>query len=176
VTEMPIDPIYVAARSVLLDALAALGDYRSAVVIVGAQAVYLQTGDAGLSVAPFTRDGDVALDPGPLLAAESPLLGEVMAAAGFVLRINTHGGVDPGTWMKTTTVGTAEFSVPVDLIIPLGALPAPARRGVLDSVRTEKPRRCKPAASRPPWSTIRSSPCRVSRRVTPGTPRLPWPG
>jgi len=41
----------------------------AAVVIVGAQAVYLQTGDAGLSVAPFTRDGDVALDPGPLLAA-----------------------------------------------------------------------------------------------------------
>jgi len=126
VTEMPTDPIYVAARSVLLDALGALGDYRSAVVIVGAQAVYLQTGDAGLSVAPFTRDGDVALDPGPLLAAESPLLGEVMAAAGFALRINTHGGVDPGTWMKTTTVGTAEFSVPVDLIVPLGALPAPA--------------------------------------------------
>ncbi len=126
-TEMPTDPIYVAARSVLLDALGALGDYRSAVVIVGAQAVYLQTGDAGLSVAPFTRDGDVALDPGPLLAAESPLLGEVMAAAGFALRINTHGGVDPGTWMKTTTVGTAEFSVPVDLIVPLGALPAPGK-------------------------------------------------
>jgi len=94
---------------------------------VGAQAVYLQTGDAGLSVAPFTRDGDVALDPGPLLAAESPLLGEVMAAAGFALRINTHGGIDPGTWMKTTTVGAAEFSVPVDLIIPLGALLAPGK-------------------------------------------------
>jgi len=107
VTETNTDPIYVAARSVLLDALGALGDYRAAVVIVGAQAVYLQTGDAGLSVAPFTRDGDVALDPGPLLAAESPLLGEVMAAAGFALRINTHGGIDPGTWMKTTTAQRA---------------------------------------------------------------------
>jgi hypothetical protein len=35
------DPRYVAARSVLLDALGALGAQREAVVLVGAQAIYM---------------------------------------------------------------------------------------------------------------------------------------
>ena len=35
------DPIYVLARRALLDALEALGDQRRAVVLVGAQAIYL---------------------------------------------------------------------------------------------------------------------------------------
>ncbi len=34
--------LYVLARRVLLDALEALGDHREAIVLVGAQAVYLQ--------------------------------------------------------------------------------------------------------------------------------------
>jgi len=34
-----------------------LQPYHSEIVLVGAQAVYLQTGYAGLSPAPFTRDG-----------------------------------------------------------------------------------------------------------------------
>jgi hypothetical protein len=38
------DPQYVVARSVLLDALGALGAQREAVILVGAQAVYLYTG------------------------------------------------------------------------------------------------------------------------------------
>jgi hypothetical protein len=38
------DPQYVVARSVLLDALGALGAQREAVILVGAQAVYLHTG------------------------------------------------------------------------------------------------------------------------------------
>ena len=37
------DPVYVLARRVLLDALQALGEQRSAVVLVGAQAIYLHT-------------------------------------------------------------------------------------------------------------------------------------
>lgn len=40
------DPEYVAARRVLLDALDALGTHRKAVVLVGAQAIYLQVGAA----------------------------------------------------------------------------------------------------------------------------------
>ena len=40
------DPRYVLARSVLLDALEALGEQRSALIVVGAQAVYLHTGPA----------------------------------------------------------------------------------------------------------------------------------
>ena len=57
------DPLYVAARTVLLDALEALGSQRRAIVVVGAQAVYLRTGDAGIAVAPYTTDADVALSP-----------------------------------------------------------------------------------------------------------------
>ncbi len=53
------DPEYVLARKVLLDALEGLGEQRGAVVIVGAQAIYLHTGDAELAVAPYTTDGDV---------------------------------------------------------------------------------------------------------------------
>ncbi len=36
---------YVLARRVLLDAFAALGSQRDAVVLVGARAIYLQVGD-----------------------------------------------------------------------------------------------------------------------------------
>ena len=61
------DTIYRLARRVLLDALEALGTQREALVLVGAQAVYLHTGDANLVVAPYTKDADVALDPSLLL-------------------------------------------------------------------------------------------------------------
>ena len=40
------DPEFVAARRVLLDALEALGAHRKAVVLVGAQAIYLHVGEA----------------------------------------------------------------------------------------------------------------------------------
>jgi hypothetical protein len=67
---MPGDPdqAYVLARLVLLDALEALDDQRDAVILVGAQAIYLHTGDADLAVAPFTTDADVAIDPKRLQA------------------------------------------------------------------------------------------------------------
>jgi hypothetical protein len=61
-----VDPLYVAARRVLLDALEALAPHGDAVVIVGAQAIYLRTGDGDLTVAPYTTDGDLALDPSRL--------------------------------------------------------------------------------------------------------------
>jgi hypothetical protein len=51
------DPEYVAARRVLLDALEALGPHRKAVVLVGAQAIYLHVGEGDMAVAPFTTDG-----------------------------------------------------------------------------------------------------------------------
>ncbi len=41
---VPPDPLYALARAVLLDVLEALGDQRDAVVLVGAQAIYLHTG------------------------------------------------------------------------------------------------------------------------------------
>jgi len=53
-----VDELYILARRVLLDALEALGPHRDAVVLVGAQAIYLRVGEADLAVAPFTTDRD----------------------------------------------------------------------------------------------------------------------
>ena len=52
------DPRYVLARAVLLDALEALGDQRDAVIVVGAQAVYMHTGAIEMAVPEFTLDAD----------------------------------------------------------------------------------------------------------------------
>jgi len=58
-----VDELYVIARRVPLDALEALGPHRDATILVGAQAIYLHTGDADLAVAEYTTDADLALDP-----------------------------------------------------------------------------------------------------------------
>lgn len=76
------DPLYVAARRALLDALDAVSDHMDAVVLVGAQAIYLHTGEGDLAVAPFTTDGDLALDPSRL--GRTPLLEEALTQAGFM--------------------------------------------------------------------------------------------
>lgn len=55
-----------AARRVLLDALEALRDQLDAVVLVGAQAIYIRTGVAEFAVAEYTTDADLALDPAEL--------------------------------------------------------------------------------------------------------------
>src|SRR6266545_3127999 len=96
------DPLYVKAREVLLDALEALGPLRSSLVLVGAQAIYLHTGEADLAVAPYTTDADVILDPSAL--ADHPILGEVLRAAGFA------SGDQPGEWLKD--------DARVDLMVP----------------------------------------------------------
>ena len=75
------DRQYVVARSVLLDALDGLGVQRAAVILVGAQAVYLHTGAVELAVAEFTIDADLALDPA--LLQPSPEIDATMTAAGF---------------------------------------------------------------------------------------------
>jgi hypothetical protein len=56
------DPLYIAARRVLLHALEALGSQRAAVILVG-QAIYLHTGAIDLAVAEYTTDADITLDP-----------------------------------------------------------------------------------------------------------------
>jgi hypothetical protein len=62
------DALYVAARRVLLDALVALQPHLEGVVLVGAQAIYVHTGEGDLAVAPYTTDGDIALSPADLAA------------------------------------------------------------------------------------------------------------
>jgi hypothetical protein len=76
-----VDELYVMARRVLLDALHAIGSHRDAIVLVGAQAVYLRVGEADLAVAPFTTDGDLAIDPSVL--TEIPPLEQALMSAGF---------------------------------------------------------------------------------------------
>jgi hypothetical protein len=105
------DPEYVEARRVLLDALEALGTHRKAVVLVGAQAIYHRVGAGHLNVAPFTSDGDLALNPDVL--DDEPLLAEALLAAGFSL------AVKPGTW--------ARHAVQIDLMVP-AAVGGPGRR------------------------------------------------
>lgn len=96
-------PEYVAARAVLLDALQALGPHLQAVVLVGAQAVYLHSGSADLATAPTTTDADLVVAPG--LVADEPLIASAMESAGFV------PGGQPGTWL-------GRGQVAVDLMVP----------------------------------------------------------
>jgi hypothetical protein len=80
-------PITIAARRTLLTALDALESHRDGVVLVGAQAIHLYTGDTDVAIATRTKDGDLALVPSRL--APAPTLDEAMTASGF-----TH---DPGS-------------------------------------------------------------------------------
>src|SRR5437867_876077 len=90
----PIAPAYVEARRVLLDALTALAPQGSAVIVAGAQAIYLHTGDADLAIAPYTTDGDLTLDPSQLV--DEPALESAMRSAGFDLWVTENGHVEPG--------------------------------------------------------------------------------
>lgn len=92
------DPLYVAARTVLLDALEALGSQRDATIVVGAQAIYMRTGEADLPVAPYTTDADLALAPGDL--ADEPHLEDLLGGAEF-----SQEGQQPGSWVKSVPVG-----------------------------------------------------------------------
>lgn len=124
--QLDLDPLYIAARRVLLDALAALAAHGQAVIVAGAQAIYLRTGSADLAVAPYTVDGDVALDPN-LLSTE-PTLASAMMEAGFRLKLR-DGHEEPGTWARSARVGARDVSIPVDLIVPEGAAQPIGRRG-----------------------------------------------
>ena len=46
--------LYFVARSALLDALEALHEQRDAVILVGAQAIYIHTGDADIAVPAYS--------------------------------------------------------------------------------------------------------------------------
>jgi len=107
------DPLYVLARKVLLDALSALDAHLHALVLVGAQAVYVHTGDAELAVAEYTTDGDLAVSPSDL--AGQPLFSELLTEPDWRL------GDQPGRW-------TSREGVYVDLLVP-EALAGPGSRG-----------------------------------------------
>ena len=108
------DRNYLDARETLLDAVEALGSHGDAVILVGAQAVYVHTEaeDASFAVSPFTYDADLALDPE--LLGGSPEIVEAMSRAGFRL------GDQPGLYSR-------EGRSQVDLLVP-EAVGGPGRR------------------------------------------------
>lgn len=134
---------YVEARRVLLDALTALTPHLDALVLVGAQAVYLRTAGRIDTYQPFTTDADVVLDPTPL--GPIPPLGQAMERAGFTLT------AEPGIWeAHLTRPGfDEEIVVPVDPHRARGArtqgrtsIGAPARRARQgDRPQEPRPRR-----------------------------------
>jgi hypothetical protein len=121
-----IDPTYVEARRVLLDALTALAPQGSAVIVAGAQAIYLRTGDADLAIAPYTTDADLTIDPSGLV--DEPALDSAMRSAGFDLSV-ADGHVEPGVWITSATVDGRSVLIPVDLIVPEGVASGGGRRG-----------------------------------------------
>jgi hypothetical protein len=98
--------LLVAARRVLLDALMALRAHHRALVLIGAQAIYLHTGEASVALAEATKDSDLAIDPRVL--SDVPLLDKAMADAGFARDISNP---QPGSWLSAD-------GIPVDLMVP----------------------------------------------------------
>ncbi len=98
--------LLVQSRTALLDALAALADHRDAVIIIGAQAIYLRTPGAPVALAEATKDSDLAIDPRRL--GQSPRVEDAMTAAGFILNPTSN---QPGAWQTAT-------GIPVDLMVP----------------------------------------------------------
>ncbi len=107
------DPLYVRARAALLDAADALVEHLDALVLVGAQAIYLHTGDTDLAVAEYTTDADFTIGPAEL--DDSPLLTDLLKARGFTTRAH------PGGWLSPD-------GIYVDLMVP-EALAGSGRRG-----------------------------------------------
>lgn len=93
------------ARKALLDTLEALEMHLEALVLVGAQAVYLHTQDFISEVAPATVDADFALDVTKL--ESSPDIELVLLKSNFAYSETGN----PGQWV------TPE-GIPVDIMVP----------------------------------------------------------
>lgn len=95
-----LDEGFVLARSTLLDTLEVLADHRDAVIVVGAQAVYLHA-PGGLAMPQLTLDADLLLDTDVLGMA--PNISATLEGAGYL------SGDQPGAW-------TSPGGVHVDLM------------------------------------------------------------
>lgn len=159
-----IAPEYVAARSVLLDALTALEYHLDNVILVGAQAVYHHTGDTTLNVPVMTTDADLALDINQL--SDQPKISSVLEHAGFAQ------GDNPGHWVGRGDVAVDLMVVPHQSgtdrkhargarIAPMNARPHASQRGWSHAWSITR---------RPP--SHRSNP-RTQERPRSGSPVLP---
>jgi hypothetical protein len=111
------DDLLIRARAALLDAVEALKRHRKAVVVVGAQAIFLRTGSAKTALGEFTKDSDLAIDPRAL--GNDPRLEAAMTGAGFHLDTRTP---QPGSWLSSD-------EIPVDLLVPEALAGVGGRRG-----------------------------------------------
>ncbi len=94
------------SRSALLDALQALDAHRDAVIVVGAQAIYLRTAGAPVALAEATKDSVLVVDPRCL--HDDPLIEEAMRIGGFLPNLESQ---QPGAWVNSE-------GIPVDLMVP----------------------------------------------------------
>jgi hypothetical protein len=112
-----VDELYVKSRRALLDALEALASHRDSLVLVGAQAIYLYTGEADVPITTRTKDSDIVLDPS--LLGENPLLEAAMTEADFHRDLRSG---QPGQWLNPE-------GIPVDLLVPETFSGKDGRRG-----------------------------------------------
>lgn len=111
------DDLLARTRSALLYALEALADHREAVVVIGAQAIFLRTGPGSVALPEMTKDSDLSLDPRAL--GHEPLIEEAMRSAGFELQTDKP---QPGSWVNRE-------GIPVDLMVPEALSGKEGRRG-----------------------------------------------
>lgn len=114
---MTFSPEAAVARRSLLDALDALASQLDALVLVGAQAVYLHTGDSDVAIASHTVDTDLAVLPDRV--HDDPRLEDAMRSAGFVNDRTAH---QPGAWISRD-------GIPVELLVPEQLHAGGGRRG-----------------------------------------------
>jgi hypothetical protein len=108
----------IVARNVLITALEALGPHRSAITLIGAQAVLEHTRDLHGVPMTSTSDGDASVSPS--LISQTDDIGRALTAAGFV----QHGD-RPGIWAYPDDAGDP---IGLDLLVPESVAGA-GRRG-----------------------------------------------
>lgn len=108
----PLDRGYVVARNILLDALAALAPYGSeAVIVVGAQAIYLRCDETATPISPFTLDSDLVIDV-EQRTSDVPIRAH-LESLGYTLR---NG--QPGLYQSPNVPVDARAFGGVDLFVP----------------------------------------------------------
>jgi len=100
------DPVLIAARRALLDALDALADHRASIIVIGAQALYMHTGGLNLALAEETKDADIAVDSRHL--QENPRVEQALRDARFYPDDTKR---QPGAWCSPD-------GLPVDVMVP----------------------------------------------------------
>ena len=117
------DDLYILARRVLLDALEALKAHLESLILVGSQAIYLQVGESDLAIAPYTTDGDIAINPE--LLADIPPIEQELSRANF----QPESEHSVGIWVAHHPVPHDPYrKVAVDLLVPKALYSGKGRR------------------------------------------------